>query len=86
VHWYEPCADRAAGNIKETHMAQTEKDTTDENRKQQPGAQGAGMEGDAVKPDGELDDKKLKRNQERLGVDEEHKTPEMRKEHRGTFP
>jgi hypothetical protein len=28
----------------------------------------------------------LKRNRERLHVDEEHKTPDMEKKHRGTFP
>lgn len=29
---------------------------------------------------------KLKQNREHLGVDDEHKTPEMQKGHRGTFP
>jgi hypothetical protein len=29
---------------------------------------------------------KQKENQRRLGVDSEHKTPEMKKGHRGTFP
>lgn len=41
---------------------------------------------DAIKPDGELDKDKLKENQKRLNVDEQHKTPEMQKGHRGTFP
>ena len=29
---------------------------------------------------------KQKENQRRLGVDSEHRTPEMKKGHRGTFP
>lgn len=41
---------------------------------------------DAIKPDGVLDKEKLKENQRRLNVDEQHKTPEMQKGHRGTFP
>lgn len=32
------------------------------------------------------DAQKLKKNRENLRVDEEHKTPEMRRFHRGTFP
>jgi hypothetical protein len=32
------------------------------------------------------DEEQLKRNRERLKVDDEHKTPEMEKGHRGTFP
>jgi hypothetical protein len=80
---------------KETHMARADKPTTqpqqdaaadDEARRQQPGAQGGGTEADAVKPDGNVDEKKLERNKERLGVGEDHKTEEMRKKHRGTFP
>jgi hypothetical protein len=71
---------------KESHMARADKATTrpqqdaaanDEDRRLQPGA---------VKPDGKVDEKKLEQNQERLGVDEEHKTEEMRKKQRGTFP
>jgi len=75
-------------------MARADKATTrpqqdaanDGDRRLQPGAQGAGMDADAVKPDGNVDEKKLEQNQERLGIDEEHKTEEMRKKHRGTFP
>lgn len=55
-------------------------------RKQQPGAQGAGKERDALREGGEIDRQKLKDNQDQLQVDEEHKTPDMRKHHRGTFP
>lgn len=32
------------------------------------------------------DDEKLRQNREHLGVNEEHKTPEMQKGNRGTFP
>lgn len=32
------------------------------------------------------DDQTLKENREKLGVNEEHKTPEMEKGERGTFP
>jgi hypothetical protein len=40
----------------------------------------------AIEPGGQVDSEKLKRNQERLNVDKEHKTPEMKQRHRGTFP
>jgi hypothetical protein len=36
--------------------------------------------------DGRKDPGAIKRNQEHLRVDEDHKTPEMKKHHRGTFP
>ncbi len=36
--------------------------------------------------DARHDPEKLKRNRARLGVDEDHETPEMKKDHRGTFP
>ena len=71
---------------KATTQPQEDTAANDETRRQQPGAQGAGMDADAVKPDGNVDEKKLERNQERLGVGEDHKTEEMRKKHRGTFP
>jgi len=71
---------------KATTRPQQDAAANDEDRRLQPGAQGAGMDADAVKPDGNVDEKKLEQNQERLGVDEEHKTEEMRKKHRGTFP
>lgn len=32
------------------------------------------------------DPEKLKKNRDRLGVDEAHETPEMKEHHRGTFP
>ena len=71
---------------KATTQPQQDTAANDETRRQQPGAQGAGTEADAVKPDGNVDEKKLERNKERLGVDEDHKTEEMRKKQRGTFP
>lgn len=36
--------------------------------------------------DARNDEEALKRNRERLGVDEEHKTPEMQEQGRGTYP
>jgi len=36
--------------------------------------------------DARNDPDKLKENRRKLGVDEDHETPEMKKEHRGTFP
>jgi hypothetical protein len=46
-----------------------------------PGARGARRGGDARgQPE------KQKENQERLGVGPDHKTPEMKKGRRGTFP
>jgi hypothetical protein len=55
-------------------------------RGQQPGAQGTGKEADALDESGKIDEGKLKENQERLNVRPDHKTPEMEKGHRGTFP
>jgi hypothetical protein len=56
-------------------------------RRQQPGAQGAGKEADAIDPAGNVDENKLKENREqRLNVGDDHKTPDMKKGHRGTFP
>jgi hypothetical protein len=50
-------------------------------RRQQPGAQGAGEAADARE-----DKAKLRKNQRELGVEPDHKTPDMKKGHRGTFP
>lgn len=41
---------------------------------------------DAEAVDARKDPEKLKENRERLGVDDEHKTPDMKKQRRGTFP
>ena len=76
-------------------MARADKATTkpetpdpdrERNRRRQPGAQGFGKEDKAVDSGGDVDKNKLKRNQEQLQVDEHHKTPEMRKQDRGSFP
>ncbi len=50
-------------------------------RRLQPGAQGAGNKADARN-----DAEKQRENQRSLGVGPEHKTPAMKKGHRGTFP
>jgi hypothetical protein len=46
-----------------------------------PGARGAKHGADARRQP-----EKQKENQQRLGVDADHKTAEMKKRHRGTFP
>jgi hypothetical protein len=46
-----------------------------------PGARGVKHGADARRQP-----EKQKENQQRLGVDADHKTPEMKKRHRGTFP
>ena len=50
-------------------------------RRLQPGARGMGR-----KPDGRSNPEKLRENQQSLGVGSDHKTPDMKKGHRGTFP
>jgi hypothetical protein len=50
-------------------------------RRPQPGAKSAGNKADARN-----DPEKQKENQRALGVGPEHKTPAMKKGHRGTFP
>ena len=50
-------------------------------RRLQPGARGASR-----KPDARKDPEKLKENQQSLGVGSDHKTPEMKKGRRGTYP
>jgi hypothetical protein len=76
-------------------MARADKATTkpetpdpdrEQNRRRQPGAQGFGKDDKAVDSAGEIDKDKLKRNQEQLQVDEHHKTPDMQKQERGSFP
>ena len=41
---------------------------------------------DAIDPHGKLDERKHKENQQRLKVGPDHKTPEMKKGGRGTYP
>jgi hypothetical protein len=63
-------------------MADDPKRTPDTSRtRTSPGARGAKRGADAR---GEPE--KQKENQQRLGVGPDHRTPEMKKGHRGTFP
>jgi len=55
-------------------------------RRQIPGTPGRPNEADALEPSGDVNRDKLKRNQERLHVGGDHKTGEMRKGKRGTYP
>jgi hypothetical protein len=56
-------------------------------RRLQPGAQGAGVQADALDKSGNVDTAKLKKNRrERLGVGPDHKPPLMQKRRRGSFP
>jgi hypothetical protein len=58
----------------------------DPKAREQPGAQGAGKAADAIDESGNLDQRKLRQNQQDLGVGPDHETADMRKSHRGTFP
>jgi hypothetical protein len=71
--------------IKGSHI-DTETAAQSRTRRQQPGAQGAGTGRDALSASGSLQKPKLRKNQERLGVKPDHKTKEMAKQRRGTFP
>jgi hypothetical protein len=55
-------------------------------RRLQPRARGAGKARSALTRSGELDREKLEDNQRQLGVGKDHKTADMKKGHRGTFP
>lgn len=55
-------------------------------RRDQPGAQNAGKEADARDGSGEAKQQKLEQNRDRLHVGPDHKTRDMKKGHRGTFP
>ncbi|MBV8030085.1 MAG: hypothetical protein JO035_01100 [Betaproteobacteria bacterium] len=57
-----------------------------ERRRQQSPGQRGGQSPQALDKSGDVIPEKLKENQRRLGVGEDHKTPEMKKGHRGTFP
>jgi hypothetical protein len=58
----------------------------DAQRRQQPGAQGAVRGASALDKAGHLKESKLRENQNALNVGADHKTPDMKKRHRGTFP
>lgn len=51
-----------------------------------PSTQGANSARGKASADARRDSSKLKKNQDRLGVDAEHMTETMRKRHRGTYP
>jgi hypothetical protein len=55
-------------------------------RRQVPGTPAQRNQADAIEPSGEVNQEKLKKNQERLQVSGDHKTEDMKKGHRGTFP
>lgn len=55
-------------------------------RRQQPGARGAGKTRKALDQAGEIDGQKLEDNQRQLQVGTDHKTTGMKQGHRGTFP
>jgi hypothetical protein len=55
--------------------------TSGKQKRTSPAARGAKQGGDARR-----NPAALKENQERLRVGPDHKTPEMKKGHRGTFP
>ena len=52
---------------------------------QQPGAQGEDPR-KAIDEDGNVDRQKLEDNQRQLEVDKDHKTDDMKKGDRGTYP
>jgi hypothetical protein len=68
---------------KEMHP-RPESDVNDESRlkaRPQPGTRAGAPRGDARR-----NEDQLRRNQEQLGVGRDHRTPEMKKHRRGTFP
>jgi hypothetical protein len=54
--------------------------------RQHSGARGANKGSNAVDKSGKVDQSKLEQNQKRLNVDKDHRTPDMKKGNRGTFP
>ena len=55
-------------------------------RQQQPGTRSTGKTRNALDKSGAVDREKLEDNQRQLDVGKDHKTPDMKKRHRGTFP
>ena len=53
---------------------------------QQPGARGGVRNASALDKSGHVKESKLRENQSALNVGPDHKTPDMKKRHRGTFP
>jgi hypothetical protein len=65
----------------EAHMAEKPKDD-----RQNSGARGRNQGAAAIDRKGRVDEAKLEQNRKRLNVDKDHRTPDMKKGHRGTFP
>jgi hypothetical protein len=59
---------------------------SDKPKDQVPGTAGRRNNGDAIEPSGDVNAEKLKQNQQRLHVGADHKTDEMKKGKRGTYP
>jgi hypothetical protein len=74
-----------AENERKIEQQHREAAKTAPERKQQPGAQGEDPR-KAIDEHGNLDRQKLEQNQERLDVGKDHKTDDMKKGDRGTFP
>jgi hypothetical protein len=55
-------------------------------RREQPGAQGAGIGAKALTGTGKVDRSKLEENRARLGVGPDHRTRTMQKKQRGSYP
>ena len=54
--------------------------------RQHSGARGANRGSAAIDKTGKLNESKLEQNQRQLNVDKDHRTPDMKKGHRGSFP
>ena len=54
--------------------------------RQHSGARGLNQGSAAIDKSGKVDESKLEQNQKRLNVDKDHRTPDMKKGRRGTFP
>lgn len=66
-----------------------DQDIPDKNSAEEDEAPSSGqspVESDADNADAGDDAEKFKKNHDRLGIDEEHMTSDMKKHHRGTFP
>lgn len=64
---------------KEMHPS-SDPQTVDNPQPRRPGTRGI------RRPDGRRNPEKLRENQQSLGVGPDHRTPDMKKGHRGTFP
>jgi len=55
-------------------------------RRQLPGTPGRRNDGDAITPSCDVNQEKLRQNQQRLHVGSDHRTDAMKKGKRGTYP